>query len=75
MVNDSPASRANILEGDVLLKIAGEDVASFEDYNNKLPRFAGQKVDIEIWRQGEIKTIAVQLGDLPPRAAATVQAK
>jgi hypothetical protein len=61
IVNDSPAFRANILQGDVILTIAGEEVATPEDYKDKLKKLAGQKVDIEIWRNGETKTIPVQL--------------
>lgn len=61
VINDSPAFRANILQGDVILKIAGEDVASPQDYSEKMQKLSGQKVDIEIWRAGETKTIPVQL--------------
>jgi hypothetical protein len=68
VLDNSPAFRANILEGDVMLKIAGEDVASPQDYADKMPKYAGQKVDLEILRDGETKTISVQLNapDLPP---------
>lgn len=63
--NDSPAFVANILEGDVILKINAEDVISMDDFVQKLLNFAGQKVDVEIWRDGETKTISVQLNDRP----------
>jgi predicted metalloprotease with PDZ domain len=33
---DSPAFKANILEGDVILKIGGEDVISLADYIQKM---------------------------------------
>jgi hypothetical protein len=59
--DDSPAFRANLLEGDVILSMAGEDVLSPSDLSNKLFLHKGQKVDVGIWRNGELKTISVQL--------------
>ena len=61
--DDSPAFTANILEGDVILKMNNEDVKSETDYGEKVIKFAGQKVDFEIWRNGEFKTITVQLNN------------
>lgn len=63
--NDSPAFNANILEGDVILKMNGEDVVSVTDYVQKYIKMAGQKIDIEIWRDGQSKTISVQLNNKP----------
>ena len=65
VIAGSPAFGANILDGDVILKMNGEDVASVEDYGEKLTRLAGQKVDVEIWRNEQFKTIAVQLNSKP----------
>jgi hypothetical protein len=62
---DSPAFKANILEGDVILKINGDDVVSVADYIPKMLKYAGQKVDFELWRKGENKTISVQLNIKP----------
>jgi len=56
----SPAFHANILEGDVLLKMNGE-VLSSGDLSAKCRKFNGQNVEIEIWRNGEFKNIRVQL--------------
>jgi hypothetical protein len=63
--NGSPAFNANILEGDVILKINGEDVMSDTDLMAKNFKFAGQKVDVDIWRNGQFKTISVQLNNKP----------
>jgi len=62
---ESPAFNANILEGDVIVKINDEDINSVADFFQKIPKFAGQKVNIEIWRNGEFKTIPVQLNNKP----------
>ena len=69
VIDDSPAFRANILEGDVILKIGGEDASSPMVSDQILKRLAGQKVDVEIWRNGETKVISLQLNVrvmLPP---------
>jgi hypothetical protein len=63
--NGSPAFNANILEGDVILKMNGEDVMSDAGLMEKNMKFAGQKVEVEIWRNGQFKTISVQLNNGP----------
>jgi hypothetical protein len=61
ILDDSPAFRANLLEGDAILSFGGEDVISPSDLGGKILLHKGQKVDIGIWRNGESKTISVQL--------------
>jgi hypothetical protein len=63
VVNDSPAFKANILEGDVILKMNGENVESMTDFVEKYSRLVGQKVDLEIWRDGQFRTNSVQLNN------------
>lgn len=63
VINDSPAFNANILEGDVILKMNGEDVTSVKDFSGKIHQLAGQKVNIEIWRNGQLQTIPVKLNE------------
>ena len=63
--NDSPAFGANILENDVIVKVNGEDVISVNDYLAKMKKFAGQKVDFAILRDGDPKTISIRLNDVP----------
>jgi len=63
--NGSPAYNANILEGDVILKMNGEDVLSVADYVQRYIKLAGQKVELEIWRNGQVKNISVQFNNKP----------
>ena len=65
VINDTPAFNANILEGDVIFKINGEDVNSQVDLSKDNLKYAGQKVEIEIWRNGQTKTVSVQLNNKP----------
>jgi hypothetical protein len=62
---NSPAFSANILEGDVIVKINGEDVMSVDDYVAKYTAHAGQKVELEIWHNGQLKSVSVQLNNNP----------
>jgi hypothetical protein len=63
--NGSPAAAANILEGDVISKVNGQDVLSVPDFVDKFTKLVGQKVEVEIWRDGQFKTVSVQLNNNP----------
>jgi serine protease Do len=68
----SPAERAGLAPGDVILRFAGQDVAEATD----LPRLVAQakpgtEVDVEVWRGGSARTIKLTVGAAPaPREAA-----
>jgi len=67
----TPAFRANVLRGDIILKINGEDVidvASFQ--KDQLTRFAGQKVVLGILRNDKPVDIDVHLNANPPQLTA-----
>ncbi|PKQ36754.1 MAG: trypsin [Actinobacteria bacterium HGW-Actinobacteria-1] len=59
----SPAEKAGITQGDIIVKIAGEDVASVEDvFTTIRSQKVGQTVSVEIVRGTEHKTLQVTLG-------------
>ncbi|HAY49326.1 MULTISPECIES: DegQ family serine endoprotease [Thalassospira] len=63
--DDSPAKKAGIKQGDVILKFDGKDVESMR----RLPRIVaetkiGKDVDVVIWRDGKKQTVQVELGEL-----------
>jgi hypothetical protein len=62
VVVGTPAFRANILEGDILLKLNGEDLLDTKDLTDKVNRFAGQSVEFTIIRGSEPRTIQLTLG-------------
>ncbi len=69
---DSPAQKAGIEDGDIILEFNGDPVGVSRD----LPRLVGdagigKTVDLVIWREGKRRTLSVSLGD---RRTATVQA-
>jgi S1-C subfamily serine protease len=61
VVSGSPAFNANVLRGDIILKISGEDVIDFPSFQKQIERMAGQTVSLDILRGDTPKTILVPL--------------
>jgi serine protease Do len=62
---NSPASRAKVKQGDIILAFNGKDVAEMRD----LPRLvaavkAGTTVDLTVWRNRSRETLSVEIGKL-----------
>jgi len=64
--DDSPADRAGLRKGDVILRFDGRTVTAPEDLRD-LVRDAGsgRSVSVEVWRDGSRRTLSVRLGELP----------
>ncbi|HVT32278.1 MAG TPA: PDZ domain-containing protein, partial [Rhodanobacteraceae bacterium] len=65
IVGDSPASRANLLTGDIVLKCDGKAIIDRADFQNKLREKAGHPVTLTIIRNGETLQRVVRLGMVP----------
>jgi serine protease Do len=70
----SPADRAGIKTGDIILGVDGRDI----DNSIDLPRVIGEsrpgtQVKLKIWRQGETKEIAASLGEMPAEKVASAE--
>ena len=70
---DSPASRSDIRNEDIILRFIDHDI---EDYTD-LPFFVGQYrpgtlAEVEVFRDGEFITLTVELGSSPTNAVASV---
>ncbi len=70
VANGSPADEAGLREGDVVVKVAGEDVENADDLRNAVSeRKPGDELELEVRRDGETETLAVELGTRPSSAA------
>lgn len=65
VVEGGPADRAGLVEGDVVVKLDGNDVRSFYDFRVAIASMSpGTEVEIEIFRDGDNQTVTVELGEL-----------
>jgi len=63
---DSPAARANLQPGDILLAIAGESVSSPAMVAARLgPESVGQQIELRLIRAGGILTLGATVGSRP----------
>jgi hypothetical protein len=61
VVDDSPAYRANILVGDVIIGIGAEELYSLSDFTRKVDAYAGKRCVITLIRDGVEKPILVKM--------------
>lgn len=67
VLDNSPASKAGLEVGDVIVEYNGKEI----NYSSDLPPLVGRtrvgnKAKIKVLRDGKIKTLLVQIGELPP---------
>jgi len=61
---ESPAEKAGIVEGDVLLKLNNKPLATHDDLQNMLKELApGDKLALEMIRKGKPETLVLRLGE------------
>lgn len=66
----SPAGKAGIRPGDVILSVDNHEIENKSDYLRRVGAYpADNVVDVELWRDGEKKTVRVAVSDIPPRFA------
>ncbi len=70
---DSPADKAGIEAGDIILSVGGQPIADSSELPVKIAsRQPGSKVDVEVWRKSRKQSLSVKLGEMDaPRTAAT----
>lgn len=63
---DSPAEKANLQEGDIILKLNGRKIESLTQLQNEVRgRKAGDKVMLLVWRNRASIYVPVTLGEMP----------
>ncbi len=70
---DSPADKAGIQAGDIILSVAGQPIADSSELPVQIAsRQPGSKVDVEVWRKNHKQNVSVKLGEMEgARTAAT----
>lgn len=64
VVPDSPAAEAGLQAGDVIVGVGGERVETLKDVTRGVAaRRPGEKLEIEVWRQGDRETLDVVTGN------------
>jgi S1-C subfamily serine protease len=61
VISGTPAFNANVLRGDIILKVSGEDVVDVAAFQKQIEQRAGQTITLEILRGDTPKTISVPL--------------
>lgn len=65
VVEGGPADKAGLVEGDVIVKLNGNNIRNFLDFRVTIANTQpGTNVELEIFRGGETKTLTVTLGEL-----------
>ncbi len=60
----SPAAKAGILRGDVVSKVQGREVSTTGEFRNAIAAAgAGHTVDLEVYRDGKLRTVPAALGE------------
>lgn len=63
---ESPAQRAGLREGDVLLGLGNRKIAGLDDYlSASKAAVAGEPLEIQIWRGGRTLTVSVKTSEFP----------
>lgn len=70
VVRGAPGFDAGMIAGDIILSVAGQDISTRDRMNSVRVEYAGQTVPVEIFRDGQAKTLNIRMP-----AATMAQAK
>ena len=74
VVTDSPAAKAGIRSGDVIVSLNGQEVKQIKDLPWLVAELkAGQKAKMKVWRQGELRTLNPIIRTAPNEQSEPVQ--
>ncbi len=65
VMKNSPAARAGIEPGDVILKFNGQEIAKSSDLPPLVSRQSpGYVAKVDIWHKGNVKTLSIKIGEM-----------
>src|SRR5277367_2390611 len=65
---NTPASKAGLQKGDVIVKLNGQAVSDYVDLRLRISQMApGTSVKLDVWRDGKAQDYTVALGELPEK--------
>lgn len=70
VIKDTPAYKADLFKGDIIVKLGDVRLDTAKSYYEALPALAGQEVTVDIIRAGKNITKTVQLNNIPNAEAA-----
>ena len=74
VIEGSAADKAGIEVSDIITKVDGEEISTFQDLQAILNRYkAGDTIELEVWRAGIYKMIEVTLDERAPREIETAR--
>ena len=69
---ESPAAKAGLQDGDVILKVNGQSIDDSNDLRNRISSMApGSRVDLAIQRNGQPKDLSVTLAETTPATSSS----
>jgi len=70
LVEDSPAAKAGIENGDIIIKKDGKDIESWDTFRNQVARTSpSTKIDLTVIRDGKEKEFTIELATRPGQTA------
>ena len=67
---DSPAAKAGILSGDVILAANGRPIKGRQDFAKQIGALApGTAVKLTVWRKGEVRDFSLTVAEMPKSSA------
>ncbi len=66
VLSGSPADKAGIRRGDILVDFGGKKIVTREDYLNELSGYTvGSEVGVSFWREGKVKESRIRFSAIP----------